>query len=291
MSPTIQLTPFRILLGRHRKKAIAFFKLLQLELSRALFRSRFSKHAINPFEHPICLARPLRIAPSTWAEHIPFAMFLVDILKPQVIVELGTFYGVSYCAFCQAVKTLGLNTHCYAVDSWKGDEQSGFYGYEVLKDLRRHHDPLYGEFSTLLPATFDEAAGHFEQGSIDLLHIDGYHTYDAVKHDFETWLPKLSNRGIALFHDIHVMERDFGVWKLWLELKEKYRSFEFTHGYGLGVLPVGSSYPKAVEALFSCDERDAAKLRNFFSRLGFSVAVHMEETMRKQTWVVAAPPH
>ncbi|MGB9592400.1 MAG: hypothetical protein ACPL1K_07770, partial [Candidatus Kryptoniota bacterium] len=61
---------------------------------------------LNPFEHSICFAQPLRIAPSAWTEHIPFAMFLVDILKPKVIVELGTHYGVSYCAFCQAVKTL-----------------------------------------------------------------------------------------------------------------------------------------------------------------------------------------
>lgn len=98
----------------------------------------------NPLDHPICLHRPLRLTPfSTWQEHIPFAMCLVDLLRPNVIVELGTQGGDSYCAFCQAVKELGLSTRCYAVDTWKGDPDAGYYGPEVLADLRAHHEPLY----------------------------------------------------------------------------------------------------------------------------------------------------
>lgn len=108
------------------------------------FKGRSGKmERLNPFAHPICFADPNRLTPhSAWREHIPFAMFLVDILRPKVIVELGTHYGDSYCAFCQAVKELGLDTRCYAIDTWRGDPHTGFYGSEVLADLRAHHDPL-----------------------------------------------------------------------------------------------------------------------------------------------------
>lgn len=200
---------------------------------------------LNLLNYPVCLSQPLRLAHTAWAEHVPFAMFLVDILRPGTIVELGTFSGVSYCAFCQAVAQLGLDCRCYAVDNWEGDPQSGFFGPEVLDDLKQHHDPLYGGFSRLLQSTFDQALSHFADGTIDLLHIDGYHTYESVKHDFDGWLPKMSTRGVVLFHDTNERHDDFGVWKLWNELKLRYPNFEFTHGHGLGVLAVGGSYPKS----------------------------------------------
>src|SRR6267142_4645417 len=157
--------------------------------------------AFNPLDHPICFAYPLRVSPSGWMGHVPFAMYLIDILRPKVLVELGTHNGVSYCSFCQAVKELKVETLCYAIDTWQGDGQAGFYGPEVLADLKEHHDPLYSGFSRLIQSNFDEAVANFENKSIDLLHIDGYHSYEAVKHDFETWLPKISERGVALFHD------------------------------------------------------------------------------------------
>src|SRR6267142_4762167 len=131
----------------------------------------------NPLRQPTCLQSPLRLVPSAWAGHLPFAMFLVEILRPRRIVELGTFSGVSYCGLCQAVSELEIDCECYAVDNWKGDPQSGFFGPEIFAELKQHHDPLYGRFSTLLQSTFDEALDQFAEGSIDLLHIDGYHTY------------------------------------------------------------------------------------------------------------------
>src|SRR5713226_6179164 len=216
----------------------------------------------NPLNRPVCIDYPHRLGSTAWAGHVPFAMFLADLIRPQVIVELGTFTGVSYCAFCQATKELRLDTSCYAIDTWQGDEHSGFYdGAKILKDLKEHHDPLYEGFSSLIQSTFDEALNHFEDGAIDLLHIDGYHTYESVRHDFQSWLPKMSARGVVLFHDINVRESDFGVWRLWEEVKPNYPHFEFFHEHGLGVLAVGADVRDGLHDFIEASERDATVIR------------------------------
>src|SRR5690349_10053010 len=90
----------------------------------------------NPLQFPICTRLPLRHnVPSAWIGHVPFAMCLVDMVKPRVLVELGTHWGTSYCAFCQAVKELRLPTECFAVDTWQGDPHASFYTQEILQDL------------------------------------------------------------------------------------------------------------------------------------------------------------
>lgn len=72
----------------------------------------------------------------------------------------------------------------------------------------------YSDISVLLRNTFDEAVSKFKNETIDILHIDGYHTFEAVQHDYKTWLPKISKNGIVLFHDIAVKSGGFGVYKL-----------------------------------------------------------------------------
>jgi GT2 family glycosyltransferase/glycosyltransferase involved in cell wall biosynthesis len=222
----------------------------------------------NPLEYPICWSTPHRLVETAWADNLPFAMFLVELLHPESIVELGTYKGVSYCGFCQAVKELRLDTRCCAVDTWEGDPHSGTFGAEVLTDLRRYHDPLYGEFSRLIQSTFDEASDQFKDGTIDLLHIDGYHTYEAVKHDFERWLPKLSPRGVVLMHDILVRERNFGVWKVWAELQQQYPSFELLHGAGVGLLAVGPDTPPPLRDFLAEPPDARRRIQRFFAALG-----------------------
>lgn len=223
---------------------------------------------MNPFDHPICFSVPERLVESAWHEHIPFAMFLVDILEPEIIVELGTHTGVSYCAFCQAVSQLNLATRCYAIDTWRGDPHAGFYGPEVLASLRAHHDPLYGGFSTLLQSTFEDALDHFGDGTISLLHIDAYHVYEAVKRDFNSWLPKMNRDGVVVFHDTNVRERDFGVRKFWDEIKSKHQHFEFLHGHGLGVLALGNVRSTDFQDLLNATREEASIIRSFFYHLG-----------------------
>jgi hypothetical protein len=153
-------------------------------------------------------------APSAWWQHVPFAHWIVPATAPRILVELGTHAGVSYAAFCQAVMRERLEIRCHAVDTWRGDPQTGEYGEEVYDEFRRFHDERYGIFSTLLRCTFDEALDHIADGSVDLLHIDGLHTYEAVRHDFEMWTPKLSSCAVVLLHDTNERRGDFGVWRL-----------------------------------------------------------------------------
>jgi hypothetical protein len=106
---------------------------------------------------------PDRQAPSAWDEHVPFAFWLVDVLRPAMIVELGTYHGVSYSGFCQAVKSLSLPTCCFAIDTWKGDQHTGFYGDEVHREFVAFHDKHYSAFSRLVRSTFDEAISRMGQ--------------------------------------------------------------------------------------------------------------------------------
>ena len=223
--------------------------------------------------HPIVSTKPEYLQVSRWTGHIPFGMLLVDLMRPRCFVELGTHYGVSYMAFCQAVKMLNAGTRCYAVDTWTGDPQAGTYSDEVLSTLRAHHDPAYGSFSTLMQMSFDEAAEHFNPGSIDLLHIDGCHEYEAVRHDFETWRPRLSDQAVVILHD--TMERNeeqgFGVWRFWEELSTQFPGFNFTHEHGLGVLAVGKNYASSLDAFFGRSPEEQALIRGQFCELGFQL--------------------
>ncbi len=142
------------------------------------------------------------------------------------------------------------------VDTWQGDQHTGHYGEQVYQEFRTFHEERYRAFSTLLRCTFDDALQRIADGSVDLLHIDGLHTYEAVHHDFESWRPKLSPRAVVLFHDINVHWDDFGVWRVWQQLTAEYPHFHFNHCYGLGVLAVGGDVPPAVAALCALNATD-----------------------------------
>jgi hypothetical protein len=236
----------------------------------------------NPLDWQLLYRIPERMhKKSSWTEHVPFAMALVEMLHPRTLVELGTQHGVSYCAFCQAAAELKLPTRCYAVDTWLGDVHANYYRESVYLDLQKYHQ-RYETFSTLLRMTFDMALQHILDASVDLLHIDGLHTYDAVKTDYETWRPKLSDRAVVLFHDTMETQRDFGVHRLWAELSPNFPSFNFEHGHGLGILAVGTQQPPALlDFLRTANAKPAATLA-LFASLGRSVILETEKRWLNQ---------
>ncbi len=216
---------------------------------------------------------PLRIVePYAWVGHIPFVRWLIKQYQPKIFVELGVHSGNSYFSVCQSVKELNLPVKCFAIDTWLGEMHAGNYSEDVFVDVTRHNNEHYRKFSTLVRKEFDVAVNDFVDSSINLLHIDGLHTYDAVKHDFETWLPKLAPGAIVLFHDICEKKNDFGVWKLWEELTKQYsHHFAFSHSHGLGVIQLNlhegiqkSSWPLA-------EFSDTSSLKSFFEACGLKI--------------------
>lgn len=189
---------------------------------------------------------PQRLTQSIdWHGHLSFAAWLVEYFKPQIIVELGVFRGDSLSAFAQSSRDLQCKNKIYGVDKWLGDITTGNYGEEVYAELKDYFILNYPEVK-LIREYFDDALAYFDNASIDLLHIDGCHEYDAVKNDYEKWISKMSKNGIILFHDITAYEPKFGVHKFWSEIQNTHPSISFEHSNGLGVLFVGESIQKNI---------------------------------------------
>src|SRR5438046_810243 len=133
----------------------------------------------NPLDYPETLVDPEWLQdPGGWMQHIPFAILAMRLCAPRAFVELGTHSGNSYCAFCQGAVLAKIQTRCTAVDTWKGDRHSLEYPEQIFSALNDYHGKKYGAFSQLMRMSFDEALGNFQDHSIDLLHIDGLHTYE-----------------------------------------------------------------------------------------------------------------
>jgi len=212
------------------------------------------------------------VVPSAWAGHEAFLLTLMEAMRPRRYVELGTHAGESFFTACQHYASQGDYGEAVAVDLWEGDHQTGFYGESVFRNFREilaRHYPGCGRY---IRGSFAEAAGMFEPQSIDLLHIDGLHTYDAVREDYVTWRPKLTDHGVVMFHDTGEFQSDFGVWQLFDELKsEATASFNFRHGHGLGVLAFGDAAGSPAVRLLRLFNEDPALFESHYAVLGRAI--------------------
>jgi hypothetical protein len=202
-----------------------------------------------------------------WSGHLPFARDLVVAVKPRLLVELGTHDGESYFGFCQAIAESNFDCVGYAVNTWTGEPDKGSDA-DIFQNIWGYNEIHYRSFSHLLRSTFDEALPQFADETIDILHLDGLRTYEAVSRVFHSWFPKVKPGGFILLHDVAARHADFGVWKVWDELEAFGRRFLFHHSWGLGVLEKaggGLGERPFLNALFEGDEPQKEHIRHFYS--------------------------
>lgn len=206
----------------------------------------------HPFTFdPILLEKPNRITPPySWVGHIPFAFFLVKHHQPSKIVELGTTSGDSYFAFCQAVQEHQVTSKCFSINTGVLNPHTGSKEELAYEEARKYNEEHYKSFSSFIQKPADEALQDFDDASIDVLHIVNSYDYESTKHLFKSWLPKMSKRGVVLFHNTKETQNDFGVWAFWKELSGSYPSIDFPHSHGLGVSLFGRDLRKGKAPFF-----------------------------------------
>ena len=183
----------------------------------------------------------LKQIPTAWTDHITFAQWIVKRKNPEVIVDLGVDYG--YSTFCFALPQIGK---VYGIDSFAGDSMAGIKNtYEYVKDRKKE---LSINNITFIKGFFGMVAKKWDK-PIDILHIDGFHTYQAVKGDYETWSKFVKDDGVILFHDTCVSE--YGVKDFFAELNLP--KTNFTCSYGLGVVSKDQDLIDEIKTTFDLD--------------------------------------
>ena len=172
---------------------------------------------------------------------------LLEIIKkekPKNVLEIGTANGGTLFLLSKICPT---DTTLVSVDLPEGK-----FGGEYFPDWKI---PFYKSFvsnqqkihilrgDSHQEPTLKKTQEFFQDVKIDFLFIDGDHTYEGVKKDFEMYSKLVSDDGLIVFHDICPGPKELAgeVSKFWNEIKSKYPTLEIidndnTGGYGLGLL-------------------------------------------------------
>jgi len=172
---------------------------------------------------------------------------LIRNLKPKRVLCIGSKYGYipAVCAIaCKDNKFgkvdfvdagLDINdfngpgAHWGGVGFWKKCNPKKYFGKFGLEN-----------YIDLNVMTSEKFAKKFPKQKYDYIHIDGDHSYNGVKKDFDLFWPKLNKSGFLAIHDIASQDKDgnvYGPRDFWKELKgNKKNVFEFNQDPGLGII-------------------------------------------------------
>jgi len=125
---------------------------------------------------------------------------LVHGLKPSVCVETGSARGLSACYIGMALKQLGRGK-LYAIDphektAW--NDHNSLDTFQIMQsNLKKFTVEKYVE---IIRGYSHEVSGSWSR-PIDLLFIDGDHSYEGVKRDWDLFVPHVQPFGVVIFHD------------------------------------------------------------------------------------------
>ena len=147
-------------------------------------------------------------------------------LRPKKILCIGSGHGFipAICALACKDNQSGQVDFVDAAYSKNHSKSWGGIGFWQKVDAK-HHFSLFGleRWIKIYLITSEEFADNYKKNKYDYIYIDGDHSYEGVKNDFELFWPRLKKGGFLVFHDIVVKNwgnlKNFGVWKLWQELK------------------------------------------------------------------------
>lgn len=176
-----------------------------------------------------------------------------SIIKPGFrILEIGSWLGSGSTRVIIEELTLVKDTKLYCVDTWKGSpnvprHQEIVAKYDVLGTFFHNIKIAGGEKITLpLVMTSRHAAEIFTNYSLDMVFIDGDHSYLNSVEDIDLWRSKVRSNGIISGHDCEC--RPVG------NLREKilfYRNSEHISGNGTHFSVIHPGVIIAVEEAFN----------------------------------------
>lgn len=185
----------------------------------------------------------IRFTPSQVREEITAFLNLLARRPPATVLEIGTekggtFFLLSRVATPDALLlSLDLPVSAPGVyPRWRERLYRGFARERQRIELIREdsHDPR----------TLEKVNQLLGGRNLDLLFIDGDHSYSGVKKDFEMYSPLVAPDGLIAFHDIAPGHEASvgGVPRFWSEIKQTRNAVEFVKnweqgGWGIGVLP------------------------------------------------------
>lgn len=190
-----------------------------------------------------------RLAPWQVAEELLALTELVEARQPRGVLEIGTAWGGTLFVWSRMLPNV---ERIISIDLPGGmfgggyDERRVRMYQEFVSD-RPNQPMVLMRCDSHLESSRDAVAAALGDTPLDFALLDGDHTYDGVRADFEMYEPLVAPGGLIAFHDIVPQEGSdvFGVARFWEEIKQKYEHRELVKDWNQGKMGIGVLFKPA----------------------------------------------